>query len=108
MLSVPAQQKAKGEMEKGNDNDENNNNKCATGTVTGGSSWENGDVHSSVEVDTSSSPSPHLLFDFHPGQVASIIRRRAMIKQLAASYHAECLSYCRELLELQRRWEQGK
>eukprot|EP01018_Ginkgo_biloba_P030641 Gb_21543 [translate_table: standard] len=40
------------------------------------------------------------------GLMTSIIRRRAMIKQLAASYRAECLSYCQELLELQGKWEQ--
>eukprot|EP01018_Ginkgo_biloba_P030639 Gb_21549 [translate_table: standard] len=51
---------------------------------------------------------PPLVFEFDPGQIVSIIRRKAMIKELAASYHAECLSYCQELLELQGKWEQRK
>lgn len=32
-----------------------------------------------------------------------IIKRKALIKDLAAAYHAECLALCRELLELQKR-----
>ncbi|KAI3925468.1 hypothetical protein MKW92_051365 [Papaver armeniacum] len=34
-------------------------------------------------------------------------KRKAMIKDLAAVYHAECLAYARELLELQRKWEES-
>lgn len=35
-----------------------------------------------------------------------IIKRKALIKDLAAVYHAECLAYCQELLELQTKWEE--
>ena len=38
--------------------------------------------------------------------VIGIIKRKALIKDLAAVYHAECLKYCRELMELQRKWEE--
>ena len=38
--------------------------------------------------------------------VIGIIRRKAMIKDLAAIYHAECLAYCQELLELQKKAEE--
>ncbi|CAN0911509.1 hypothetical protein LINGRAHAP2_LOCUS26907 [Linum grandiflorum] len=36
-------------------------------------------------------------------QVIGIIKRKTLIKELAAVYHAECLTYCRELLELQNK-----
>lgn len=39
-------------------------------------------------------------------QVIGIIKRKALIKKLAAVYHAECLAYCQELLELQKKWEE--
>ncbi|XP_075086785.1 uncharacterized protein LOC107811738 isoform X1 [Nicotiana tabacum] len=39
--------------------------------------------------------------------VIGIIRRKAMIKDLAAIYHAECLAYCQELLELQKKVEES-
>lgn len=38
-----------------------------------------------------------------PLEVIGIIKRKALIKELAASYHAECLTYCQELLELQKK-----
>ena len=44
-----------------------------------------------------------LLFLF---EVVGIIKRKALIKELAAVYHAECLAYCQELLELQRKCEE--
>ncbi|KAI3860770.1 hypothetical protein MKW92_042960 [Papaver armeniacum] len=44
---------------------------------------------------------------FDPSRMIGIIRRKAMIKDLAAVYHAECLAYARELLELQRKWEES-
>ncbi|PIA24824.1 hypothetical protein AQUCO_22100002v1 [Aquilegia coerulea] len=47
---------------------------------------------------------PQLLFN--PSRMIGIIRRKALIKDLAAVYHAECLTCCQELLELQRKWEQ--
>ncbi|XP_052182691.1 uncharacterized protein LOC127795199 isoform X2 [Diospyros lotus] len=43
---------------------------------------------------------------FDPSRMIGIIRRKALIKDLAAVYHAECLAYCQELLELQRKWEE--
>jgi hypothetical protein len=39
-------------------------------------------------------------------EVIGIIKRKALIKDLAAVYHAECLAYCQELLELQKKWEE--
>lgn len=39
-------------------------------------------------------------------EVIGIIKRKALIKELAALYHAECLAYCQQLLELQKRWEE--
>ncbi|THU44303.1 hypothetical protein C4D60_Mb02t05990 [Musa balbisiana] len=35
-----------------------------------------------------------------------IIKRKALIKELAAAYHAECLACCQKLLQLQRKWEE--
>ncbi|XP_058071526.1 uncharacterized protein LOC131220729 [Magnolia sinica] len=43
---------------------------------------------------------------FDPSRMVGIIKRKALIKDLATVYHAECLKYCRELLELQRKWEE--
>ncbi|VVB12602.1 unnamed protein product [Arabis nemorensis] len=40
---------------------------------------------------------------FDPSRMIGIIKRKALIKDLAAAYHTECLAYCRELLELQKR-----
>lgn len=36
-------------------------------------------------------------------EVIGIIKRKALIKELAAAYHAECLAYCQEILELQKK-----
>ncbi|CAJ2636570.1 unnamed protein product [Trifolium pratense] len=47
---------------------------------------------------------PPLPFD--PSRMVGIIKRKALIKDLAASYHAECLQYCQQLLELQTKWEE--
>ncbi|ESQ55561.1 hypothetical protein EUTSA_v10026632mg [Eutrema salsugineum] len=41
--------------------------------------------------------------NFDPSRMIGIIKRKALIKDLAAAYHTECLAYCRELLELQKR-----
>ncbi|KAI7741179.1 hypothetical protein M8C21_019358, partial [Ambrosia artemisiifolia] len=43
---------------------------------------------------------------FDPTRSIGIIKRKALIKNLAAVYHAECLAYCQELLELQRKCEE--
>ncbi|XP_041992212.1 uncharacterized proline-rich protein-like [Salvia splendens] len=48
--------------------------------------------------DNSPPPAP----PFDPSRMIGIIKRMAMIKELAAAYHAECLTYCQELLELQK------
>lgn len=86
-------------------------------------SSDSGDTQSSLDVETPTIPSkdpktnrnanvsastPQLLFECNPGQTASIIKRKAMIKELSALYHAECLSYSQKVLDLQRKWEQGK
>ncbi|KAE7996172.1 hypothetical protein FH972_000915 [Carpinus fangiana] len=49
-------------------------------------------------------PTPPPPFD--PSRMIGIIKRKALIKELAAAYHAECLVYCQELLELQRKWDE--
>ncbi|KAI4368078.1 hypothetical protein MLD38_016681 [Melastoma candidum] len=43
---------------------------------------------------------------FDPSRMIGIIKRKALIKELAEAYHAECLAYCQELLELQKRWDE--
>uniref|UniRef100_A0A2P2J0C5 Uncharacterized protein LOC105634017 n=1 Tax=Rhizophora mucronata TaxID=61149 RepID=A0A2P2J0C5_RHIMU len=43
---------------------------------------------------------------FDPSRMIGIIKRKALIKELAAVYHNECLHYCRELLELQNKHEE--
>ncbi|CAN8325124.1 unnamed protein product [Cochlearia groenlandica] len=48
--------------------------------------------------ETSTPPSK-----FDPSRMIGIIKRKALIKDLAAAYQTECLAYCRELLELQKR-----
>ncbi|KAH0642044.1 hypothetical protein KY290_033646 [Solanum tuberosum] len=64
--------------------------------------------HSSPPSDPApSDPStPHPQNGFNPSRMIGIIRRKAMIKDLAAIYHAECLAYCQELLELQKKAEE--
>ncbi|XP_028778795.1 uncharacterized protein LOC114735279 [Neltuma alba] len=57
------------------------------------------------ESDPPPSPAPPPP-PFDPSRMVGIIKRKALIKDLAAVYHAECLSYCQELLELQRKWEE--
>ncbi|KAH7568545.1 hypothetical protein JRO89_XS06G0013100 [Xanthoceras sorbifolium] len=52
------------------------------------------------------SPSPPPPHPFDPSRMIGIIKRKALIKELAALYHAECLAYCQELLELQKKWEE--
>ncbi|KAM0864710.1 hypothetical protein ACQ4PT_014236 [Festuca glaucescens] len=44
--------------------------------------------------------------EFDPSRMIGIIKRKALIKELAAAYHAECLACCKELLQLQRKWEE--
>ncbi|XP_062193319.1 uncharacterized protein LOC133896732 [Phragmites australis] len=43
---------------------------------------------------------------FDPSRMIGIIKRKALIKELAAAYHAECIASCKELLQLQRKWEE--
>ncbi|KAG8057799.1 hypothetical protein GUJ93_ZPchr0002g26734 [Zizania palustris] len=43
---------------------------------------------------------------FDPSRMIGIIKRKALIKELAAAYHAECVASCKELLQLQRKWEE--
>ncbi|XP_042397190.1 uncharacterized protein LOC121987488 [Zingiber officinale] len=44
--------------------------------------------------------------EFDPSRMIGIIKRKALIKELAAAYHAECLAYCQKLQQLQRKWEE--
>ncbi|XP_078432535.1 uncharacterized protein LOC144704140 isoform X2 [Wolffia australiana] len=41
---------------------------------------------------------------FDPSRMVGIIKRKALIRDLADAYHRECLKYCQDLLELQRKW----
>ncbi|KAK1291630.1 hypothetical protein QJS10_CPB17g02516 [Acorus calamus] len=43
---------------------------------------------------------------FDPSRMIGIIKRKALIKDLASVYHAECLNSCQELLALQRKWDE--
>ncbi|PRQ29501.1 hypothetical protein RchiOBHm_Chr5g0014561 [Rosa chinensis] len=56
----------------------------------------------STQIDDPPVPAP----PFDPSRMIGIIRRKSLIKELAAMYHAECLSYCQELLELQRKGDE--
>ncbi|TVU46296.1 hypothetical protein EJB05_05822 [Eragrostis curvula] len=44
---------------------------------------------------------------FDPSRMIGIIKRKALVKELAAAYHAECMASCKELLQLQRMWEKS-
>ncbi|CAA3025914.1 Hypothetical predicted protein [Olea europaea subsp. europaea] len=55
---------------------------------------------SSSRVESLPAPA-NPLSSFDRSRVIGIIRRKALIKDLAAVYQAECLTYCRELLGLQ-------
>ncbi|KAJ0016509.1 hypothetical protein Pint_10946 [Pistacia integerrima] len=61
-------------------------------------------VPSSVPPSPPLPPPPPPPFD--PSRMIGIIKRKALIKELAALYHAECLAYCQQLLELQKKWEE--
>jgi len=43
---------------------------------------------------------------FDPSRMVGIIKRKALIKDLAAAYHAKCIASCKELLQLQKQWEE--
>ncbi|ONM53719.1 hypothetical protein ZEAMMB73_Zm00001d019775 [Zea mays] len=43
---------------------------------------------------------------FDPSRMIGIVKRKASIKDLATAYHAECIASCKELLQLQRKWEE--
>ncbi|KAF1882564.1 hypothetical protein Lal_00002742 [Lupinus albus] len=59
------------------------------------------------EQDKLPQPSPDPLpLKFDPNRMIGIIKRKALIKDLAAVYHAQCLSYCQQLLELQSKWDE--
>ncbi|KAL3833663.1 hypothetical protein ACJIZ3_008399 [Penstemon smallii] len=57
---------------------------------------------SSVEDPPPPTPPP-----FDASRMIGIIRRKGLIKDLAAQYHAECLTYCQELLELQKKIDES-
>ncbi|XP_010934799.1 uncharacterized protein [Elaeis guineensis] len=64
------------------------------------------DTKDPPEQQTAASKDEHVQFD--PSRMIGIIKRKALIKELAAAYHSECLAYCQELLQLQRKWEQQR
>ncbi|XP_078148302.1 uncharacterized protein LOC144543781 [Carex rostrata] len=43
---------------------------------------------------------------FDPSRMIGIIKRKALIKELASAYHAECRTLCQDLLQLQRKHEE--
>ncbi|KAG6594450.1 hypothetical protein SDJN03_11003, partial [Cucurbita argyrosperma subsp. sororia] len=59
-----------------------------------------------LEADSSAPPPLPPPPPFDPCRMIGIIKRKALVKELAAAYHAECLLYCQELLELQRKWDE--
>ncbi|XP_026657492.1 uncharacterized protein LOC103698568 [Phoenix dactylifera] len=62
------------------------------------------DAKDPPEEPTTASKDEPVQFD--PSRMIGIIKRKALIKELASSYHNECLAYCQELLQLQRKWEE--
>ncbi|XP_009787372.1 uncharacterized protein LOC107800346 isoform X1 [Nicotiana tabacum] len=64
-------------------------------------------IPSSQPSDPATTPPPRTGFNPSRSKLIGIIRRKAMIKDLAAIYHAECLAYCQELLELQKKVEES-
>ncbi|KAL9224372.1 hypothetical protein vseg_000409 [Gypsophila vaccaria] len=68
--------------------------------------------HQQPITDQHVSPPPHSsppsVPTFDPTRMIGIIKRKALIKDLAAVYHAECLDYCQELLTYQRKWEETR
>ncbi|KAL4312183.1 hypothetical protein GQ457_01G047160 [Hibiscus cannabinus] len=53
------------------------------------------------DSQTASPPPP-----FDPSRMIGVIKRKALIKELAAVYHAKCLAKCQELMELQKKWDE--
>lgn len=43
---------------------------------------------------------------FDPSRMIGIMKRKALIKKLAAVYHADCVASCKELLQLQTKWKE--
>ncbi|KAG9129428.1 hypothetical protein Leryth_018486 [Lithospermum erythrorhizon] len=63
-------------------------------------------TETAVEDQSAASPPPSSTGGFQEFSMIGIIRRKALIKDLAAVYHAECLSYCQQLLEFQKQTEE--
>ncbi|CAK9147715.1 unnamed protein product [Ilex paraguariensis] len=64
------------------------------------------DDHPTPPPESLDDPPPPPPPKFDPSRMIGIIRRKALIKDLAAVYHSECLTYCQELLELQKKFEE--
>ncbi|CAN6465498.1 unnamed protein product [Victoria cruziana] len=43
---------------------------------------------------------------FDPSRLIGVLRRKALINDLAAAYQAKCLTSCQQFLELQRKLEE--
>ncbi|KAL4281401.1 hypothetical protein GQ457_03G008460 [Hibiscus cannabinus] len=56
------------------------------------------------EQPAPASQSDQLSSAFDLSRMIDIIKRNALIKELDVVYHSECLAYCQELLELQKKW----
>ncbi|KAD7116876.1 hypothetical protein E3N88_04144 [Mikania micrantha] len=63
---------------------------------------------SATTESPSAPPGAHSPPRFDPRRTIGIIKRKALIKDLAAVYHAECLAYCQVLSELQKKCEEKK
>ncbi|XP_071721637.1 uncharacterized protein [Rutidosis leptorrhynchoides] len=61
---------------------------------------------SSAQDDTPPPPPLPAPPAFDPSRMIGIIKRKALIKELASVYHQECLAHCQELLELQKKTEE--
>ncbi|KAL8249571.1 hypothetical protein R6Q59_006439 [Mikania micrantha] len=61
---------------------------------------------SATTESPSAPPGAHSPPRFDPRRTIGIIKRKALIKDLAAVYHAECLAYCQVLSELQKKCEE--
>ncbi|KAK8945951.1 hypothetical protein KSP40_PGU009375 [Platanthera guangdongensis] len=66
------------------------------------------DVHEIRSTSNEEVATNEEVVKFDPSRMIGIIKRKALIKDLAAAYHAECIACGQELLQLQKIWEGKK